>query len=269
MQDEKSPVASGENKKIYRYISLSQFLFLVEKKYLCLNRLTTWPDPLDGYLLLNKIKQTHETFRAAESLCEEIISNLGPNLHEIAGPTKEYQLEHKLLLEQGISYIKQSNKKIISDLMDEYSFDTAFIDEVTALNDDDPNKCLEIVLKHISEFVYGTSWSLMPESDALWRIYSPQPEGVQIQTTEAKLCAILNEVIDPVTDERYPSEIHSRIVNYKLTDNSDLIDDYFYKREAFSHEQEFRAIVFPLKRKEGKSSKIKYRPQCSMQKFRI
>lgn len=258
MQDEESPVASGGNKKIYRYISLSQFLFLVEKKYLCLKRITAWPDPLDGYLLLNKFKEAYEKYRAVENIDEEIISNLGLSDHEIAGPqTKEYQLKHKLLFEQAISYFKQSNKKIIQDLMDEYSFDTAFIDEVTALNDEDPNKCLEIVLKHIAEFVYGTSWSLMPESDALWRIYSPQPEGVQIQTTEAKLCSILNEVIDPVTDERYPSEIHSRIVSYKLTDISDFIDNYFYKREAFLHEQEFRAIVFPLEKKEEKSSKIK------------
>ncbi|MEW6713609.1 MAG: hypothetical protein AB1306_00760 [Nitrospirota bacterium] len=258
LQDEERPVASGENKKIYRYISLPQFLFLIEKEYLYLNRITAWPDPLDGYLLLNKIKDAHEKFRSAESVCEETISifrTLDPKIAE--SKIKEYRLKNKLLFEKAISQFKQSNKNMLLKWMEEYSFDTAFIDKVAALNDEDPNNCFEFMHKHIAEFVFGTSWSLMPESDALWRIYSPQLEGVQIQTTEAKLRAIMKEVIDPVTHERYPAEIHSRIVNYNHTGVGTIVDNYFYKREAFSHEQEFRAIVFPLQTKGEKNKKFK------------
>ena len=41
-------------------------------------------------------------------------------------------------------------------------------------------------------YPFGTSWSFLPESDAMWRIYSQDKMGIQIQTTVEKLEGVLS-----------------------------------------------------------------------------
>jgi hypothetical protein len=43
---------------------------------------------------------------------------------------------------------------------------------------------------------YGQCWTTIPESDAMWRIYSPSKDGVRVSTTVRKLAASFFDVCD-------------------------------------------------------------------------
>lgn len=75
------------------------------------------------------------------------------------------------------------------------------------------------------------------ESEAMWRLYCPDNQGVAIQTTYQKL-------IDSV--DEYP-EIHIGAVRYldyetEVMSQGNLFDSVMQKRQSFSHEQEVRLV---------------------------
>lgn len=109
--------------------------------------------------------------------------------------------------------------------------------------------------------LYGQSWTLTEESDALWRIYSGDKRGVRVGTTVGKLMNALwdgcgaKDELKPLkcflgkvayhTEEEFrahfgdPGECFSKIL-----DNSGRapVDSLLLKREAFGHEDEMRLI---------------------------
>jgi hypothetical protein len=105
--------------------------------------------------------------------------------------------------------------------------------------------------------VFGQSWTMREETDAMWRIYSKEninnPRtfyGVRIETTARKLLNLVyvgsvsmaNTWIGKV---RYLSEIE---INQTLNGgvgqfNDTLADSFFNKRNEFDHEWEFRAVT--------------------------
>lgn len=96
----------------------------------------------------------------------------------------------------------------------------------------------------ISDDTYGQSWSLLSESDALWRIYSVQEEGIMIQTSVSKFRlfeAISCGMLAPVV---YYRDLLEGI--QQLDGDSDYIEPFagaFLKRRAFEHEQEVRLVT--------------------------
>ncbi len=101
------------------------------------------------------------------------------------------------------------------------------------------------------QFVYGSSWTTLPESDAMWRIYSPNKQGVKIQSTVGKLKNSIQNLTLP-TDWQ---EVHYSIgrVTYNGFDPIDFDVEGFlsayphvfmYKRRPFQHEEEIRAILY-------------------------
>lgn len=107
------------------------------------------------------------------------------------------------------------------------------------------------------DLTYGQCWTLRKETDAMWRIYSPNKQTMKIKSRISKLAAISrNEenyqeystalrVIDPV---EYYSK--TRILNLikehelnALTSLKNPIKSLFIKREEFRHEQEVRLII--------------------------
>ena len=119
---------------------------------------------------------------------------------------------------------------------------------------------------------YGQCWSLVKESDAMWRIYSPcstknkikEYDGVKVKTTIRKLFTPLyNMNIDRIANgETYTFYSFIGRVQYKSTkDLINMLNDkekmsnkifdttgwgqassFFLKRKAFSHEKEIRII---------------------------
>ena len=181
----------NDDTKIYRYISLGQFLYIVEKKKLPFVRaIQNWDDPHEGIL--------YEKF--IDILCQH---------------SAKYENENRSL-----------NKSEMK----------------THCN-------------HIKRLVYGSSWTTLSESDAMWRIYSPHNQGVKIQTTVQKLKSSIQKIILP----SYWDELSCCVgrVSYngwEADSASDPLSTYplvfMYKRSPFKHENEVRAILY---RKHSKS----------------
>ncbi|WP_017416061.1 DUF2971 domain-containing protein [Clostridium tunisiense] len=92
--------------------------------------------------------------------------------------------------------------------------------------------------------LYGQCWSLEGVSDALWRIYSREDEGILIQTTVEKFSLIKEINFGMLSPVIYYENLNQ--VSKKLTDGdvkkNDLIQGLF-KRKAFEHEKEVRLIT--------------------------
>lgn len=115
------------------------------------------------------------------------------------------------------------------------------------------------------ESFYGQCWSMAKENDGMWRIYSPEKNGVKVKTTLRKLFyplfqlggqyylpngelynhfsfagkveyANTNKLISMLKDEER--------MNYKIFDQfgRGQASTFFFKRTAFKHEREIRIM---------------------------
>lgn len=112
------------------------------------------------------------------------------------------------------------------------------------------------------EEYYGQCWSFLNDSDALWRIYSPNKQSVRIKTTLRKITDVINSQNTSIPSSgvgiiedtflgkvRYMSRkkiqesIQSKGIVY--TDiMPNIVDSLFLKRIEFKHEKEVRIIYY-------------------------
>lgn len=121
-------------------------------------------------------------------------------------------------------------------------------------------KTIPIGTSEVSERIYGQSWTLKEESDAMWRIYSNINQG--ICNIAVKLKIKVDDLFSLVyTDNSCMATTSIGSVEYKskgefnasrnglakdasITDITNLIQSCLYiKRDSFSHEEEVRIIV--------------------------
>jgi hypothetical protein len=91
------------------------------------------------------------------------------------------------------------------------------------------------------ERLYGQSWSLVPESDAMWRIYSPFGTGIQIATSVEKFRLISGMVRCRLGRVIYFQSTKDLL--QKASSRKSPFDEALYKRNAFAHEQEVRFLT--------------------------
>ncbi len=108
----------------------------------------------------------------------------------------------------------------------------------------------------VAEDMFGQSWSRHSESDALWKVYSPQEEGLVIQTT-VKNFDLMNEIrygiLAPVIYfENLLDEIRGM---YDKSKPYKPFAGAFLKRQAFEYEAEVRLITLNQERCLGKTYK--------------
>lgn len=104
--------------------------------------------------------------------------------------------------------------------------------------------------------LYGQCWTLQRESDAMWRIYSQDKNGVKIRTTIRKLYESIYSVIpSPKRDVAcfigkviyHTQQAIQRRLNTPLSLESSgacIAETLLVKRKAFSHEKEIRLIYW-------------------------
>lgn len=119
------------------------------------------------------------------------------------------------------------------------------------------DKKQEYDIHEISELIYGQSWSLIEESDAMWRIYSPNKTSVRIKTT-------IKQLFDSIyTNDGCAHTTFIGIVEYNSQDSlqeyldklqeegisvwtlgavHNLVNPLFNKRDTFAHEKEVRIL---------------------------
>lgn len=108
-------------------------------------------------------------------------------------------------------------------------------------------------MQPIADRIYGQCWTRHRETDAMWRIYSPDKNGAKIRSTPRKLLDALMRTDEYFADVhcfignvRYlaKNKLVSTIENLNLLnpDGSGFAESLLYKRPEFSHESEVRLV---------------------------
>lgn len=112
-------------------------------------------------------------------------------------------------------------------------------------------------LMYLANNYYGTCWSASRDSDALWRIYSPDKMSVRIKTSWNQIQMLCNSLngqnglyytCRPVTyhSAQQMNQWLSSLQQPFSPNNNVLLDSLFMKRNAFSHENEYRIIAYKM-----------------------
>ena len=106
-----------------------------------------------------------------------------------------------------------------------------------------------------SNRIYGQCWSVKRDSDALWRIYSPDKMSVRIKTTKRLInqwrkenngknnVFIQTDLVNYQTQKDIDSYI-KELTTRDVFNFQELVNSLFIKRTNFDHEKEFRIIVW-------------------------
>lgn len=115
----------------------------------------------------------------------------------------------------------------------------------------------------IGNLIFGQCWSLHQETDAMWRIYSPDKNGVKIKTTIRKLASSLFSSEDGIHQEKkhwigkvkYFSQQdivaklqgdHLADIQFRDPSFRRRMSTLLMKRKEFSHEKEVRMLYNKL-----------------------
>ncbi|EOW9210641.1 TPA: DUF2971 domain-containing protein [Vibrio cholerae] len=93
------------------------------------------------------------------------------------------------------------------------------------------------------QYFFGQCWTLKEESDAMWRIYSPNKCGVKVSSTVGQLRKLTGVRRVGVSKVRYYKDLQE-LMDWVNQDNSWGFTAR-YKRRDFSHEEEIRVLVHP------------------------
>ena len=121
--------------------------------------------------------------------------------------------------------------------------------------------------------IYGQSWTASRDSNAMWRIYSPDNLSVRIKTTAQHLIDAIEKSASTAGRATYvgmvkyqtKKQIEADIQNcysQNIFDESVLAESLFVKRENFSYENEFRIVqkLPTIVEKDGKNVLAKIPP---------
>jgi len=117
------------------------------------------------------------------------------------------------------------------------------------------------ILDIFRKTVHLQSWTKCPESDALWRIYAHSGNAIRIGTTIKKLQSIDNVEFFPV--EYKSMNLERELKRIFVGKDIRFREIFSCKRDAFSHEKEFRIIsnidqnLLPAQPPQRRSSDIK------------
>ncbi len=111
----------------------------------------------------------------------------------------------------------------------------------------------ETVSISAKDSVYGQCWTLHRETDAMWRIYSANKDGVRIASTPRKLLAALEQSSEtPHTTSCFigrvtylsKADLLTKLGGIDLLGSNGvgIAESLLYKRKEFTHEREIRLI---------------------------
>jgi hypothetical protein len=118
---------------------------------------------------------------------------------------------------------------------------------------------------------YGQCWSMIKESDAMWRIYSPDKNGVKVKTTVGKLFDSFcnsQEVIQGecfigkvsyMKDSKLRKNLKDRVwLSQEIVDAMSQARSLLFKRVEFQHEAEVRLLYLSKIAFEDKNNLFHY-----------
>ena len=183
-------------------------------------------------------------------------------------------------LDRFVELLTSGYDALVNPAKWEDPFEDFFL-EATEVRDEETGGT--ITLKNLAEDWYGQCWSTQVESDAMWRIYSIDPNktgadhnklGVKVKTTVRKLFDNLKQAGSTApylqffvgrVDYKTEAEIANLMENLTFLDVSfggqgeRFADLLCIKREAFAHEQEVRLLFQDIEPKRGADKVFRYR----------
>lgn len=106
-----------------------------------------------------------------------------------------------------------------------------------------PDGTLEYPIYSIEEDWFGQCWSLNGQSDAMWRIYSPDKQGILIDTTVEKFKLITDIKYGMLAPVIYYDDLTEILLNTASFHHYKHFVNGYLKRKAFDHEHEARLIT--------------------------
>ena len=113
-----------------------------------------------------------------------------------------------------------------------------------------------ISFENLRKGTFGQCWTLNEDTDAMWRIYSPEKDGVRLKTTVGKLFESLTKQQVQPTFNSYIGKVEylakEEMQKYHKQSYSETMRIGFAKmllrkRKAFEHEAEVRVVtMYPL-----------------------
>jgi len=129
-----------------------------------------------------------------------------------------------------------------------------FLSKCKATVDGIPNVALSGIFKNY----YGQCWTINPQSDAMWRIYSPNKDGARVCTTVGRLIRTIYDAKNPfahmsyyIGSVGYETESDLRkLFEHPANATGVALDGtgknqamtFFLKRKEFEHEAEVRLL---------------------------
>lgn len=138
----------------------------------------------------------------------------------------------------------EADYRLITYKNDSHYFQNSY-DEVQALKNIAGIKSLH---QRFKRGVIINCWHINEaESDAMWRLYLKDNEGVAIQTTRTRMLKTIEETTEEIGLSKvrylnYETDIWYDPIDYPET-NYNLIIPLIHKRVEFKHESEFRLLI--------------------------
>lgn len=102
--------------------------------------------------------------------------------------------------------------------------------------------------KNHAKHLYAQSWTKLEESDALWRIYSGDCQGLRIELETEDLQSLIDEKKLFIQDVCYQKEFNLVDILDQCFDEENktlhTTGPIFYKKKEFEHERELRLLCY-------------------------
>ncbi len=138
---------------------------------------------------------------------------------------------------------KNDIKEVIKELMN-------------TISPNNPEAALKnyVKLQSALRFSYGQCWTMLEESDALWRIYSYDKMAVRIETDEGQIRSLLSNEKNysiNICEVKYDLAGDCKKIPFtellaEIENTAQIIEPFFHKRKAYEHEHEKRVIIFDI-----------------------
>lgn len=189
-------------------------------------------------------------------MAEKLISTLNFNRDKDVNIFNRLERNQKIYRIFHIDRLKEMIKNQMNTLVRPSLWDDPF--ENFFLNTDILYNNEYISLRNLRDSWYGQCWTTNKDTDAMWRIYSPNKFGARISTTVGELFDSIYDTSDKFAQLKYfigkvqyktQGELIEFLKNYSFMDlaiggqNDQFAKTLCIKREAFSHENEVRLLI--------------------------
>lgn len=224
--------------------------------------------------MMNKIKVLENLKRFSRYMINDPVSERLRTYSEpnfFLGDNKQDKPIYRIFkLEHLLSALKNNVNVLVKPKKWEDPFENFYLKRIYQIENIN-NKSAEDKIKikefidDVEPYVFGQCWSFAENSDAMWRIYSPDKRGVCVSSTPRKIINSLKNnhganhlylsigEVKYLTEEKIRSKKFESIYDTSYSEWVPLyIETLLTKRKEFSHEEEVRIIFDNLPYSNGK-----------------